>query len=701
MATRIALIGAGNIAATHAEVIRGQPDLHLVGFVDPAEGRAAAMAGRFGGAGFRDFDSLAAGGGCDVAHILVPPPLHAKVAHAALDAGYGVFLEKPMAETTADCTALLEAAARHGAPIGVNQNFAYHPALLRALEAMARGEIGPLRHVTCHYHMPLRQLAAGQFGHWMFAEPRNLLLEQAVHPLSQIDRLIGPITDFTLSPRPLQDCGGGLMLQTEWLASLVSAKATASLSLRLGSAYPVWRLTVIGEDGTLEIDTVQDRMVPSLPSQWPDFWDQRATAVASAQALRRDAGRNTADFFKSLFKLQPRSDAFFRSMQASMRAFYDAIGSDLDNAEPPAARGARLVALCAEMAAALPDTAAASPPQPLRPAADRRFDVLLIGGTGFIGRHTTEALLEAGHSVAVAGRNIDRLPAVFHRPEVGVFQGDVGRIDSLTDAIAQSNAVVNLAQGAAGESWPEIRDSVVESSLAVARAAQAAGCARLVHLSSIAALYCGDPADSITDQTPPDPHGHKRAPYGRAKGEAEKALWREVEASGLPTVILRPGLVVGAGTPPMHSGLGFANREQHVIGWNDGNNPLPWVLAEDVASAIFAALTAEDAPGHSFNLVGDVRPTARTYIAWARDTLGRPFTFHPQSVAWLWTAELAKYGVKLVIGRPAAFPYAADIRSRGLLARFDTSAEKRILNWQPESDEARFIDRALAVHRRS
>ena len=40
--------------------------------------------------------------------------------------------------------------------------------------------------------MPLRQLAARQFSHWMFAEPKNILLEQAVHPLSQVLTLVGP-----------------------------------------------------------------------------------------------------------------------------------------------------------------------------------------------------------------------------------------------------------------------------------------------------------------------------------------------------------------------------------------------------------------------------------------------------------------------------------------------------------------------------
>ncbi len=77
---------------------------------------------------------------------------------------------------------------------------------------------------------------------------------------------------------------------------------------------------------------------------------------------------------------------------------------------------------------------------------------------------------------------------------------------------------------------------------------------------------------------------------------------------GLPVVILRPGVVVGEGGPPFHGGLGFFNNDQHCIGWNDGRNPLPFVLAEDVAAAILLAARADGIEGRCYNLVGDVRP---------------------------------------------------------------------------------------------
>ena len=116
-------------------------------------------------------------------------------------------------------------------------------------------------------------------------------------------------------------------------------------------------------------------------------------------------------------------------------------------------------------------------------------------------------------------------------------------------------------------------------------------------------------------------------------------------------VILRPGVVVGEGGPPFHGGLGFFNNDQHCIGWNDGRNPLPFVLAEDVATAILLAARADGVEGRCYNLVGDVRPGAREYIAALGVALQRPLRFHPQSPLKLWAAELGKWTIKRAGGR--------------------------------------------------
>ena len=113
---RVGLVGAGFIADIHAEALRHVPNATVTAVADPAPGRAASLADRWGIAGrFTDTADLA--GKVDAVHVLVPPNLHRHVAEPLLQAGLHVLLEKPMAETPADCAALQQAAAEAGPPL--------------------------------------------------------------------------------------------------------------------------------------------------------------------------------------------------------------------------------------------------------------------------------------------------------------------------------------------------------------------------------------------------------------------------------------------------------------------------------------------------------------------------------------------------------------------------------------------------------
>ena len=226
----------------------------------------AGLADRWGIAG-RYADAAEMIGKVDAVHVLVPPFLHRRVAEPLLQAGLHVLLEKPMAETPADCAALQQAAAAAGVALGVNQNFVYHPAQVALQKQVRSNRIGPVRHVSVLYNMPLRQLDAGQLGHWMFAEPRNLLLEQAVHPLSQIEDLLGPVLAVEAQAQPPRTVGEGLQLITGWLLSLRCERGTAQLQFALGQSHPVWTVTAIGDDGLLEADIIANRVSSATPSR--------------------------------------------------------------------------------------------------------------------------------------------------------------------------------------------------------------------------------------------------------------------------------------------------------------------------------------------------------------------------------------------------------------------------------------------------
>lgn len=693
--TTVAFIGAGNIAETHAAAVTGIPGLRLVAIVDSNAARAASFARKWGVDNvYGSVEALIGAGGFEAAHVLVPPPLHREVAQPLLDAGIAVFLEKPMAEDGGDCEALQHAASRKRAALRINHNFVHHPAHLAARRLISRNRIGPVRHVQLTFNLPLRQLQARQLGHWMFRSPRNLLLEQAVHPLSQIDDLVGPARAVNARAMPPLRLGEGQEVIRTWLVSLECERGTAQLSFSLGESYPAWFAAIIGDDGMIVADYVNNRVLHNEPGPSMDLFDGALSGWRMGLGLQLRSLENLCGAAASMLKLRPRSDSFFLSMKGSIDAFYrdlehragDLVGAD----------GRRVVELCERIAAV------AEPAPPRAPAARQQgpHDILVIGGTGFIGQAVVARLAAQGRRVGVMARSVDNLPRLFCDPNVSLIGGDARDAASVARAIGEASCVVDLAHGGGGGSRAEIEASLVGSAVTVAECCLARGVRRLIFVSSIAALYLGDAAETVTGRTPPDPEFERRADYGRAKVLAERALLDLRERRALPVVILRPGVVIGSGGTEFHSGVGFYNHERHFLGWNRGLNPLPLVLADDVADAIARTIDAPQIEGHCYNLVGDVRLTARDYVAELAHAIGRPLRFHPQSVLKLYAIEWMKALVKRFAGRRDPPPSLRDLRSRGLCASIDCSDAKFDLGWRPVDDRAAFLALGFQVHAR-
>ena len=695
---RIALVGAGYIARIHADALRALPGHTLACVIDPNASAAERLAQNAGAAVFADVAAALDANAFDRAHVLVPPDLHARVAEPILRAGKPVLLEKPLAATGEGCTELLAAAETGRAALGVNQNFVHHPAFVRLRALVQDGSLGRPRSVSCLYNVVLRQLAARQFSHWMFATPVNILLEQAVHPLSQMLTLAGDVRAVRSIAGPALPVGSGRAFHPTLDALLDCTILPAQMRFAVGENFPFWRLTVVCDDGVAVADILADRVVAHRRTKWLDAVDGVVSGARTGLATAREGARGAAQYVLSTAGLRPRSDPFFLSMLGAIRAFHEAV----DAASPPVldgAFGARLVAICERLAR---DAYPAATPQPVAFPAQPRADnvateVAILGGTGFIGGHTVRAFLAAGHPVAVMARGLGGLPEVFADPRVTLHRGDIRDADAVARAIAGAKVVVNLAHGGGGADFAAVRAAMVGGAETVARACLAIG-ARLVHVGSIASLYLGPQSAPVTGATPPDPEETRRADYARAKVLADRALLDLCAREKLRLVILRPGVVVGEGGPPFHSGVGLFNAEQHAIGWNAGDNPLPFVLAEDVADAIVRAAFNDGVEGQAYNLVGDVRLSAREYIAALAKVTGRPLRFHPQSATWLWLEDTGKWVVKRAAGRKVAAPSRRDFLSRGMAARFDITDAQRDLGWHPVADRDVFLARAVAIH---
>ena len=546
--------------------------------------------------------------------------------------------------------------------------------------------------------MPLRQLATGQFGHWMFREPVNILLEQAVHPLSLLAALSGKFAAIRAIAGPPIELAPGRSFYSSLDASLQGEILPAQLRFAVGQAFPFWQVTVVCDDGVAVADILANRLLTYRRTRWLEAVDGLASGAGSATGLLSDSLRNTVDYGLSTFKLTQRSDAFFQSMRASIREFHTA----LDQGRTPLADigfGAELVRACETIRdQVFASPAAAAAPLAMPAIEAMPADVAVLGGTGFIGTQVVRRLVAAGKRVSVMARSVSNLPSVFADPLVTVHRGSIRDQAKVESSIGDAPVVVNLAHGGGGATYADIRDAMVGGAESVARACQARGVKRLIHVGSIASLYLGPQPGVVTDVTPADPQSETRADYARAKAVCDRMLLDLHARETLPVCILRPGVVVGEGSSPFHSGIGFYNNEQHCIGWNNGRNGLPFVLVGDVADAIVLACSAPGIEGRTYNLVGDVRMTARDYIAALAGALQRPLRYHPQTATGLWLEDMAKWTVKRATGRDVPMPTRHDFLSRGMTAQFDCSAAKHDLGWHPVADPGEFIERAIRVH---
>ncbi len=692
--TKVCLIGAGFISSSHAAAISLIDNIEVVAVVDPNISAAKQLAQRFHIKNvYSTVTECVSQIEFDSAHVLVPPNLHFTVIKKLLAANKNVFAEKPFTESVNEANELITLAKEKGLTLAVNQNAIYQPAFLKAIDILKSNQLGPLQSVYCRYEMPLRQLDAGLFGHWMFREPINILLEQAVHPLSQLVKLIGKPQEMIMSCSPAKEIAPGLHL-FQHVDIQGKGSVPFQMGFKVGQDYPIWEFTLVCEDGVIQIDLARNTITSKSLTRFLPALDSMLNSSKEGLSL---IGQGISELFyyaTSLLKLTKPRDVFNASIRTSIEEYYKSLSKN----EKPFLCGeyARdLVAICEEIESKL-FSEIKNTPAIISEA--KEYDVLVLGGTGFIGKALLPKLLAKGYKVGIMARNVATLPELFHQENVSLIRASVNDKKSLNEAISHANHVINLAHGGASGSFEAIRDAMVGSASLVANSCLEHNIERLIHVGSIASLFLGDPEKTIHCNEPSDPQPEKRAEYSRAKVLADEVLLALHKKENLPLVVLRPGVVVGKGGMINHTGIGFFNNTQHFIGWNKGKNSLPFVLVDDAADAIVSALTAENIIGKSLNIVGEVNMGAAEYIKELRARSKRPYQYHGQATRWLHTQEIAKWTVKKIAGNKAPAPSIRDLNSRAMLSPFDISEEKSLLNWAPETNKDEFLKKALDVH---
>ncbi|SEB27319.1 MULTISPECIES: Gfo/Idh/MocA family oxidoreductase [unclassified Paenibacillus] len=119
----IAIVGCGGIAkGKHMPSLSKQSQGRMVAFCDIVKERAEEAAAEFGAEGakvYTDYHEMLKDESIDVVHVCTPNDSHSVITVASLEAGKHVMCEKPMAKTSAQAQAMLEAAQRTGKKLSI------------------------------------------------------------------------------------------------------------------------------------------------------------------------------------------------------------------------------------------------------------------------------------------------------------------------------------------------------------------------------------------------------------------------------------------------------------------------------------------------------------------------------------------------------------------------------------------------------
>jgi len=246
------------------------------------------------------------------------------------------------------------------------------------------------------------------------------------------------------------------------------------------------------------------------------------------------------------------------------------------------------------------------------------FSLLVLGGSGFVGRALCEQLTRrfgGAARITVPTRRLPHAQAVQSLPGVTVVQADVFR--DLPALVEGHDAVVNLVAILQGHAAAFER-AHVELPRRIAAAMASRGVRRLVHVSALGVAE------------------HAPSRYLRSKAAGEAVLHVAAQTGDLALTLVRPSLVFGSGDSSINL---FASLQRLFplmpLGGADARLQPVWV--QDLARALVEVLLRPEAVGQTYEIAGPRVLTLAELVKLAGRAAGceRPLLRLPHALAML------------------------------------------------------------------
>ena len=676
---RVVVIGAGYVARHHLSALKALSFVEIVGLVDVNLPAARSLAREFGVEAVTATLAEIAGRLPEVAYVLTPPESHCTLTLQALDIGCHVLVEKPMAESIDECTAMIRAASERNRILSVNHSDRFDPVVVRALNIVESGACGEPIVLDI-----LRSSEYPPFG----GGPLPAMVRQGSYPfrdlgthgLYVIEYFMGRINALEIVYR---ESGKDPNLKfDEWYALATCERGIGRLQISWNVRPMQSRLILQCSRGIVEVDRFLQvcRVSRALPG--PKFVGMVLVGFTNAVKNVLQIPFNVFRFATSMLKPSP-------GIRISAMEFARAV---YEGKAPPvsADEGLRIVGLMESACRKADEERAAELASRLKPI--RPVPLLVTGAAGFLGSALVRRLRASGSEVRVLVRR--PLPWMQRDPGIQVVIGDLGDPEVVSHAVNGVEKVYHIGAAMRGGAR-EYSAGTVWGTRNVITSCVKWRAKRLVYVSSLSVLdHAGrDPGVPVTEESALEPWPEQRGFYTQSKLEAEQLVVDAIQNGGLPAVIIRPGQIFGPGAE------GVAPNGVVAIGgrWiavGPGSQAIPLVYIEDVVDALLLAAERENAVSRCFNVVDPRETRQDEYLS----AVGRRAEEGPNVYRVPSSIFLALAGVVEVLGKllGRAVPLTR-YRARSLrpLANFRLDAVRQDLGWEPRVGVANGLARTF------
>jgi len=680
-----AIVGCGRISAYHVAALKELPDVEIVAVCDLREKLARDLASQAGNPHvFTDMEAMMRQTRPDVVHVVTPPQSHVLLADIAAEYSANMYIEKPFATTQADAEAILAAAQAARVEVCAGHSRVFDPTFREASRRIESGEVGRVLSVRAEQGFTYQPDARSAVIPWDHRYDWGIFENLMPHPLSVA-------CHFLNKPGVPQvvglNVGSVREAAVEELRILIPAEnAIGEVTLSLSSPE-LNRLEVVGTRGRIVVDfdamTVLSSRENGLPSVVNRFGGNFATAVKLTRASTSVAFALTAGRIKRYMGIRALIAEFYRSLR--------------EGSAPPILpeEAVENVRLMEQIREASEHVAKARMRRRESQAEGLSPRVLVTGGSGFLGGRLVERLAREGIAVRATTRLISRAKDL---PNVEWIECDLTEPQDLRRAVDGVETIFHCA-GMVGPpgSLAEYQRVNVDVTLDLAEAAEKAGVANLVYISSLS-VYASPPrgARSVDENFPSDDRAADRGVYSQTKLQAEQTLLEYVRQREKPrVVVLRPGIIYGPGAPPPLGLFQLPSTKNHPIVTGGWRTPIALSFIDNVIDAMLAAAESDVPTGSVYNVVdsddisqGDVCREVRRLT----EEQIRPVRI-PYPVVW--TMML---GIDLLFLMRDRRLGTARYRLKRTLApvRYSSAAAHRDLEWQPRITLAEGLSQVLA-----